>query len=57
MYRIHVDDTPEEPTHLTPEEAEEQARYTEFLEEAAEVEVIEPDLIRRYRELTRRGAC
>lgn len=54
MSRVHVDDTPE--PLLTSEEEEVRDRYTELLEEGADIEVIEPDLIARYRELARRGA-
>lgn len=54
MSRVHVDETPS--PILTREEEEVRDRYTELLEEGADIEVIEPDLIRRYRELARRGA-
>lgn len=52
MSRVHVDDT--KPL-LTQEEEEARDRYEQMIERGENVQVIHPDLIRRYRELW--GAC
>ena len=56
MFRVHVDEP-----RLTSREATERAEYERLLELwgrdiSTDIEVVPPDVIRRYRELARRGA-